>query len=162
MGCIFLICLIVCLDQVSKVAARTFFMEGDMRPLIPGFLSLTYFKNEGVAFSILSGHRVIILVIGIFALALISLLFFLFGRQNMLAKLALSMILGGGVGNMIDRFFRGQVTDMIKISFFPPIFNIADVFVVVGCLLLLLALLRSTTTTKKAKAGEKKETEGDA
>lgn len=112
--------------------------------LIPNFLSLTYTSNNGIAFSLLSGSRLIIILS---SLILVVVLFYLLkndylskGRDNNLLDIAYGVLFGGILGNLIDRVIRGYVIDYVSIKIFNyyfPIFNLADVFITIGVVLLL-------------------------
>ena len=131
--------LVFALDRVTKILAPKIPAEGTV--LIPGVLGLQYTQNKGIAFSWLSG---IPWLLGVLSLVL-SIAGFLFLRGKTLPNLAwigLMMMLGGATGNMIDRFFAGYVTDMIEFLFVHfAIFNIADMFLCIGCALVILRIL---------------------
>ncbi len=131
---------IVLLDQLSKIAVRSFMTEGQSISIIDGFFSITYYNNTGVAFSFLAGHRIIVTIVQVIALVVVALFIYFMKGKGGLFEISLAMILGGGIGNLIDRLVFGKVTDMISFSIFPPVFNIADIGVTVGCMLLLLDL----------------------
>ena len=131
----------VLLDQISKILVRTLMFEGQTIPLIPGFLSLAYYNNSGIAFSFLSGHRIIVTALQIVALLAVAVFLFKTKGKRRLYDFSLAIILGGGIGNVIDRVIFGKVTDMISFSIFPPVFNVADIGVTVGCALLILDII---------------------
>ena len=126
------------LDQAVKLLsqhlARTL-------TLIPGVLAFTYAENTGMAFSLLSGRS---WLLGIASL-LVILLGWLFLRRYRLGKLpacAAMLMLGGALGNMIDRLLRGYVVDMFEVLLFRfAIFNVADAALTVGCILMAASLL---------------------
>ena len=139
---------VVVLDRVSKMLAPRISPEGV--PLIPGVIGLRYAENTGAAFSLLSGQP---WILGIVSLVIIAGAFLALRGKKIrpLARTGLMMMLGGAVGNMIDRFFAGFVTDMIEFLFVRfAVFNVADVFLCVGCGLTALALL----LPEREKAGE--------
>ena len=114
-----LLAVLIGLDQALKYWTVTHLALGESAELIPGFLQLTRLHNYGAAWSSLSGKVVVMLV------------------RHPLGVTAGLFLLGGGLGNMIDRVLRGYVVDMLDISplFDYPIFNLADCFVVVGAVL---------------------------
>jgi signal peptidase II len=119
-------------------------VEGSMRvgqsiALIPGFLNLTYIKNDGGAFGILGGSRTLLLVGSAVAVAVV-LWMLLSGKPTRLATSGCGLILGGAAGNLLDRLGSGEVTDYVHFSFWY-IFNAADTAIVVGVGLLLLSAL---------------------
>lgn len=130
--------LVLILDQISKLAARQL---RSAITLIPGVLGLKYAENTGMAFSLLAGKP---WLLGILSGVLI-LLGYGFLRRYRLgtpAAVAAMLMLGGAVGNMIDRLFTGYVVDMIEVLFVDfAIFNIADAALTVGCALMAWSLL---------------------
>ena len=120
-------------------------VEGSMRvgqsiSLVPGLLDLTYIKNDGGAFGILGGSRLILLA-GSSIAVVVVLWLLLSGKPTRLATLGCGLILGGAAGNLLDRLGSGEVTDYVHFSFWY-IFNAADAAIVLGVCLLLLSSLR--------------------
>ena len=136
---------IVGVDQLTKYLTVTYVAARGTVPFIPNFLSFTYARNEGAAWSILQGQMWLFLLI--FALMTILILVEYFKKPMPFTKLerwCIAAIYGGGLGNTLDRIFRsqGEVVDMIKTEFMDfPIFNVADCFITCGCILLLVHLL---------------------
>ena len=131
--------------------------------LIPGVVGLQHVQNKGIAFSWLSGTP---WLPGLLSLVLIV-AGFLFLRGKKLPDLTwigLMMMLGGATGNMIDRFFAGYVTDMIEFLFVRfAIFNIADMFLCIGCALIILRILfGKDKPAETEKTGNEKTDEGKA
>lgn len=126
--------LAVALDQISKYAATQFLQGKPSVVVIDGAFSLTYATNRGAAFSMLSDHRWVFLSLSAIAIVAILVVIWIFRRAHALFGVALGMILGGGVGNMIDRVAQGEVVDFIHVTFIDfPIFNVADCFITIGC-----------------------------
>lgn len=126
--------LAVALDQISKYAATQFLQGKPSVVVIDGALSLTYATNRGAAFSMLSDHRWVFLSLSAIAIVAILAVIWIFRRSHALFGIALGMILGGGVGNMIDRVAQGEVVDFIHVTFIDfPVFNVADCFITIGC-----------------------------
>lgn len=152
-----ILCLIITaaaalLDQITKLLVVQNIAPGTFAPGLKGVFRLTYIENKGAAFGILSEHRWIFMVLS--AIAIAAILFFLWKEKpkSLLVQLSLGMILGGGIGNMIDRVFRGAVVDFIDLEFMRfYVFNVADSFVCVGCALLILYLILSEIQEKKKK-----------
>lgn len=114
--------------------------------LIPKFLYFTYVKNTGGAWSIFSNNTWILLAVGI--VCIIGLGYYIYKRENfsLLEVIYLGLIIGGILGNFVDRVFRGGVVDYIGFifgSYYFPVFNIADICIVCGGVLLLIDSLRS-------------------
>jgi len=126
-------------DQAIKSMVEGSMQVGESITLVPGFLSLTYIKNDGGAFGILGGSQMILLV-GSTVAVVVVLWMLLSGRPSMLTMLGCGLILGGAAGNLLDRLSSGEVTDYIHFSFWY-IFNAADAAIVVGVGLLLLSAL---------------------
>ena len=109
--------------------------------LIPGVFHLTYVENKGAAFGMLADHRWVFIVIS--TVAIIALVAYLFIKKphDKLLCISLALIAGGGIGNMIDRIFRGFVVDMIDVACIRfYVFNVADSAVCIGCGLLTFAI----------------------
>jgi signal peptidase II len=132
-------------------------VEGSMRvgqsiSLVPGLLDLTYIKNDGGAFGILGGSRLLLLAGS--AVAVVVVLWLLFsGRPTRLATVGCGLILGGAAGNLLDRLGSGKVTDYVHFSFWY-IFNAADAAIVVGVGLLLLSALRPEPVSRRPAIDE--------
>ena len=130
-----IICLIT-IDQLVKIAVINNIYNFSIT-IIDGILNLTYVENTGGAFGVGSNNTFIIIIINVFSLILITK--FILSRKNEISQymiIGLGLILAGGIGNLIDRILRGFVIDYIDIN--PlieyPVFNIADICVVIGCL----------------------------
>jgi signal peptidase II len=143
---------IVLLDQATKLAIERVFDYGDVRP-ITGFFNLVLTYNKGAAFSFLAGasgwQKHFLTTIGIVASLFILYLLARHGTQK-LFSLALALILGGAVGNVIDRIAHGHVIDFLDFhwrGWHWPAFNVADSAIVCGAALLILdELLRVRRT----------------
>ena len=127
-------------DQGIKSLVEGTMRVGQSIALVPGFLNLTYIKNDGGAFGILGGSRTLLLVGSAVAVAVV-LWMLLSGKPTRLATSGCGLILGGAAGNLLDRLGSGEVTDYVHFSFWY-IFNAADTAIVVGVGLLLLSALR--------------------
>lgn len=137
--------LVVILDQITKVLAAKFLtaLPGATFSLWPGVFHLTYTENRGAAFGMLQNARWFFIITTIIACG--AILWFLLkerGKVHLLMRITLALILGGALGNLIDRVLLGYVRDMfyaVIINF--AIFNVADSAVSVGCVLLFIDLL---------------------
>ena len=142
----------IALDQLTKWLAVTFLLPIDTVPIIKDALHLTYAENPGAAFGMLANNRWVFLIIS--TVAILAMAFYLFSglSEGRLAGIALSMLIAGGIGNMIDRLALGYVVDFIDFRLIDfAIFNGADSFVCVGAGLLILALLRDIIREGKEK-----------
>ncbi|HEV2813617.1 MAG TPA: signal peptidase II [Solirubrobacteraceae bacterium] len=130
---------VVLVDQVTKKLVRDGITPGDEDPILPA-LKLVHVKNEGVAFGIEAGGKTI--VIALIALALLALvLYFARHTARPLIWLPTGLLMGGALGNIVDRIRDGAVTDFLKIPAWPA-FNVADVAITAGVLALVLVLER--------------------
>lgn len=135
---------LILLDQGTKLWAL-----GSLKPiqnmtLVEGFLDLTFVENRGVAFGMFSGQRWFILVLtGLIAGVLVYFYRTLPKKAEYIpVRAALLLVLSGAIGNIIDRVFRGYVVDFFEFTFFDwPVFNVADIYVVVGVILLIFLIL---------------------
>lgn len=140
-----LVVFVVALDQVTKHWVRANILPLEVIPLF-GSVSLCHVCNPGSAFGILARQSVLITLAAIAGLAAILLLFRYFRRSDKLGSVALALVFGGAVGNLIDRFRFGCVTDFIDVrlwgDFHWPAFNVADSAITVGIIALLAFMFR--------------------
>lgn len=142
MGEILLAAVIVLADQLSKTAAVDLAARQGSTVLIPGLIGLTCTYNTGASWGILAGKTAFLLVLTALVCAAIFVALLLRRPKNRLSRLALAMVLGGAVGNALDRLADGFVTDMIETLFMDfPIFNVADCFITVGGILFCLSVI---------------------
>lgn len=127
---------------------------GESREFIDGFLDISYIHNTGGAWGILSGYTWVLLSLSIVVILICITLLIKTGAQNKLLFWAVTLVVTGGAGNLIDRIFRGgKVVDFLHFEFYPtfPVFNIADIAVVVGAGLLILYYILDTAKEYKNK-----------
>ena len=120
---------VVLLDQFTKQWIRSVFIYGESRPVIDGFFNLTYVRNDGAAWNILSGHGIVLILISIAVLALLIIYRRSFLTEQLLHRILFGLMIGGIVGNLIDRIRFGWVTDFLDFQFGTyhyPSFNVAD------------------------------------
>ncbi len=128
----------VILDIVSKYLTVEYLKPVGTYKLIDGVFQLTYRENTGAAFSILEGKRIFFLIITTVLVLFIAYLLCANIVQNRIACYALSAIVGGGIGNMIDRAVNGYVVDMFDFCLINfAVFNVADIFITCGSILFL-------------------------
>ena len=139
---IFLFSLIfVVLDFVVKIIINNNIALYDSINIIPNFFSITYVRNTGAAFSIMENNRVLFIIIAIIALILIYKYLIMNKVIDRYLMISYSMLVGGIIGNMIDRVIYGYVIDYLSFNIFGynfPIFNLADTFIVISIIMLLL------------------------
>lgn len=145
---------VLVLDQGTKQVALLAFKTGERLPVIPGFFDLTLLFNKGAAFSFLADaagwQRWFFISVGIIAAMVIVWLLSRHGNQRLFAW-ALSLILGGAVGNVLDRVVRGEVVDFILLYYerwYWPAFNIADSAITIGAALLIFDEIRRVRRTR--------------
>ena len=154
--------LIVCLTLLDQ-AAKSFISINPSAyanlEVIRGFFYITYVKNTGAAWSMLSGQRVFLSMIS--AAAAVGMLVMLHktvSKKQKLTSISLALMIAGAIGNLIDRLMLGYVRDFLNFYIFGydfPVFNVADICLTVGvCLLILAALFESDGTEKKQKEAE--------
>ncbi len=153
---------VVLLDQITKIFARIYLKPVQSVAVISDFFRLTYVENPGIAFGIRVDNKVFFTVLSI--AAVIVLFYYLIKlREDFSLRLAFAVILGGAVGNLIDRFLFGKVTDFFDFEFFDvhlpsfkflffnfqgyhmnrwPVFNVADMAVSLGMLFIIIHALR--------------------
>ena len=133
--------LLVAADQGIKAWATAQLMPVGVMAVLPGIVELRYILNDGMAFSMLAGKQGIL--IGVTSLMLIGVLVWLVrGDMPLLERLSWTLVLGGGIGNLIDRVLNGVVVDYINVLFMHfAVFNFADICVCCGVGLLILSIL---------------------
>ena len=145
---------LVVIDQVIKYFIVQGLAPNGSVSVINGLFSLTYVENRGVAFGMFQNHVwVFTIITGVFIGAFIWLIV----SKKFAGKLfwtSAALMIGGGIGNLIDRIFRGFVVDYLSLSFFPPVCNFADYCITAGAVLLVIMLLLMTgKDVKGSKSG---------
>ena len=158
---IIVIVALVGVDQVTKLMASSLLADGESVNVISGIFRFTYVENRGAAFGMLSEHRWVFLIIS--SVAIVAMLIYLwkFRPDSVWGCVAISMIIAGGIGNMIDRVVLGYVIDFLDFCAFPEIwpwvFNFADACVCVGGGILAVYLIISMVEEAKAEKAKKAE-----
>lgn len=129
--------LVLALDQGTKALVRSSIVPGEQRDVI-GPLSFVNVHNRGVAFGFLGGGGALVLVVVLAALALLV-VYFARHADRPLLWLPTGLVLGGALGNLIDRVHQGHVTDFIRFPHWPA-FNVADIAITCGVVALVLVL----------------------
>lgn len=133
---------LIVVDQVTKYFSTTMLPLNKENPVIDGFFYLTNCQNTGAAWSLFSGQVNLLAIVSLIAAIIVAV--FLFFSKYTLLSVSLGLLLSGAVGNMIDRFRLGYVNDFLDFVIFGydfPVFNIADICVVVGGMLMILAII---------------------
>lgn len=147
--------LIVALDRGVKFWIAAQFQIGETMQVIPGVIHLTRVENTGIAFGLLPNMRWIL--VGVVSVCVILLIVLLIrNRFNAFGRVSLAMILGGAIGNLIDRIWTGNVLDMFEVEFVRfAVFNVADCFVVVGGVFFVIYYIVHSVRTDKAASARR-------
>ena len=153
-------------DIAGKYAAVTCLGVGESVPVIKGVLNFTYVENRGMAFGMLAEHREIFMVLSSLLIAVIVVFLFIMRKScGKFLKITCGLILGGGIGNMIDRFRLGYVIDFIDVRLFGRlwtwVFNIADMCVCIGVFMLAVYLLADSRKSRRTAETQNEEERAD-
>ncbi len=146
--------LVLCADQFTKVYVQNHFEMAKSYDFLPGLIDITYIHNDGGAWGMLGGYTWLLLSVTIVVMLVCIALLLKYGAKDKLMFWAIVLVLSGGIGNMIDRIFRGgKVIDFLHFEFWPtfPVFNIADCAIVVGAGLLMLYFFKGIIDEEKQK-----------
>ena len=135
----------VLIDQITKLIITSKIELNKSVILIDNFFNLTYVRNDGAAWSILSGNRIFLILISVATIFLIYKYFIKDKKIQKIETLTYGLLLGGITGNLIDRLIRGYVIDFFDFLIFGynfPIFNFADIFIVVSVFLIIVETFR--------------------
>jgi signal peptidase II len=143
--------IVLVVDQITKYLISIKVAEGSTIEVIPRFLYFMNIKNTGAAFGMFQSYTKILTIVSLVAIFLIIILKVMLNLEYVFYNISLGFILGGALGNLVDRYFIGEVTDWISFSFFGPIFNIADSFIVIGFILIIILILREYLKQGKTK-----------
>lgn len=142
------------IDQISKILVLNNLYQNSIE-IIPNILSFTYVENKGASFGIGQNFTTLFIVLNI--ILIIFLLYYVIKNKNKFnnyIKLAYLSIISGGLGNLADRMIRGFVVDFIDVNkiFEWPMFNIADIYIVLGCWGVILSIIISEKENKPEKS----------
>lgn len=147
---------VVLADQITKILAATYLDPNQPTVLIKGVFRFTYVENRGAAFGMLDDARWVFMVLSTVAIVAICYYLFRYRPQNKMLMVSLSLVAGGGIGNMIDRVRLGYVIDFFDFYAFPKIwiwvFNVADACVCVAAGMLIIYLFLDLLKEKKQAA----------
>ena len=145
--------LILIIDQISKSLIEIFFKLNESVMVIKNFFYITVVHNTGGAWSIFSNHSYLFIIASIVAIVL--LIKFMFGfKNNLRNSIAFASLFGGIFSNLADRLFLGYVRDFLDFKIFGydyPIFNIADIAIVIGVILLIIAVIKGEDKYDKSR-----------
>lgn len=133
---------VIIIDQFTKWLTVAFLKPIGYLPLWQDVLHLTYVENTGAAFGLLKNHRWVFMIVSTIAIIAMIVFMVLNRSHSVLFNLSIGMIIGGGIGNMIDRIVNGFVVDFIDFTLINfAVFNGADSFVCIGAVLLFIYIL---------------------
>ncbi|MFL5733800.1 MAG: signal peptidase II [Chloroflexia bacterium] len=146
--------LVFALDQATKAWIATNMVNHGVRPIIAGMVRLRYTENTGAAFGLFQGGTLALSIAAAAIIAVIVLSITRMGSGNPLLMLGLALVLGGAIGNLVDRVRLGYVVDFVEVTalradfsgtvYTFPVFNVADSAITVGVILIMAALLFGT------------------
>ncbi|MCU9612178.1 signal peptidase II [Caldibacillus lycopersici] len=146
--------LIIGIDQLTKWLIVAKMQYGESITIIEDFLYITSHRNQGAAWGILQGQMWFFYLITVLVIGFLIYYLQKHGKGKPLFSIAIALMLGGAIGNFIDRLFRKEVVDFINVYIFNydfPIFNVADSALVVGVTLLIIQMLLEERKSKKEK-----------
>lgn len=147
--------IVLAADQFTKFFVSNNFEMAKSYKFLPGLIDITYIHNDGAAWGMLGGYTWLLLSITIVVMLAVIALLLKWGLRDKVIFWSAMLILSGGVGNMIDRIFRGgNVIDFLHFEFWPtfPVFNIADCAICVGAGLIILSLFKSIIDEQRQKS----------
>lgn len=139
---IFIVFVLVAIDQIVKKLCVMYL--ADPVTLIPHFIELMYLENRGAAFGIMQDVKVFLIILPIIIICGLIVYYIKLGdtKYDKITKYALLLVISGAIGNLIDRVANGYVVDMLHFTFFEfPVFNVADMYVVIGTIILVLVTI---------------------
>jgi len=145
----FFVSAIVFTDQLTKLFVRKNLGLGESVPIIRNFLNITRVQNRGAAFGLIPDQHLLLFFVTV--LVIIVIYFWVRRLTQTSVRIALGLILGGAIGNLLDRMFVGTVTDFLDFHIWP-VFNVADSAIVVGAVILVWVSFFSQSKYLNSKA----------
>lgn len=143
------------IDRFIKYLVISHMDEGESFNIIKNFFSVTYVKNDGAAFSILSSHTFVLIILSIAVLIYLS-IYIIRNDLKKVEKISYGMIFGGILGNLYDRIIYGSVIDFLDFNLFGinwPIFNFADICIVLSMGLIIIEMVKGEMHELKSRRG---------
>ena len=134
------------IDQLSKLFVLRYIKPEDTIPLLKGIFHLTYCENRGAAFGILQGRFGLLFITTLLVIIAATVYMIKKRPQSLTLTTSVTLLIGGAIGNLIDRLFRNEVVDFLGFDFGSyafPRFNVADICITCGCILLVIIVLFS-------------------
>ena len=142
------------IDQIIKFFVSSKMILNESIILINNFLNLTYVQNKGAAFSLFSGNRIFLIMVGVFALIIFIYYISKLDKIKEIDVFTYSLFLGGLLGNLLDRIIYGYVIDYIGVNISQyrfPIFNFADICIVVSIILIIIDMIKEYYGTNNSR-----------
>jgi signal peptidase II len=143
------------LDQLTKALVIFRFPKDGSVAIIPGFFDLYHAHNQGAAFGLFRGNPILFfLIVNLLAIGFIIYYFVKLDRGNLLLAAALSLIMGGALGNLLDRLRHGFVVDFLRFyvnDYSWPTFNVADIAIVIGVVIFALDIIRTEIHLRRSQ-----------
>ncbi len=146
--------IVLIIDQFTKILVTANLAEQKAYEIIKNFFSLYYVKNTGAAFSILQNQSFILIILSLIILIVLNNYITILVKSSKLESLSLGLVLGGIIGNLIDRLLYSSVIDFLSFNLFGysfPVFNIADCAIVIGVILFVVASMLDNFSEKETK-----------
>lgn len=146
--------ILIVLDQLIKYVIANNLELNETKEIIHNFFSITYVQNFGAAWSMFNGYVFILVIVSFLALCFIYMLFIHNKNLNKMECITYSLLIGGIIGNLIDRVFLGYVIDYLSFNIFGymfPVFNLADICIVLSVIFLIIMCVLEEITCKKLK-----------
>lgn len=150
--------IVLVFDQILKFIIRSKLVLNETINVIANFFNITYVENDGAAWNILSGNKIILILIALLVLFFIFYYFIFNKKLNKIEVIAYSLFIGGLLGNLWDRIFIGRVIDYLDFKIFGynfPVFNLADICIVLGVLIIIINEIRGEINGKNNSNGRK-------
>ena len=144
-------------DQLSKAAVRASIQPGESIPVVDGLFHLTHVRNTGAAFGLIPGGQAVFIAVAVLVLLGVAVYAWRAPMVTRTAAIALGLVAGGAIGNLIDRVDTGRVTDFLDFQVWP-VFNVADSAIFVGT----GALVLWTLLASRDEIGDRSDTVADA
>jgi len=134
--------IIITIDQVTKYLVNTKISLNSSLEIIPGIIFISHVKNSGAAFGVFQNRTNILIIISVIAIILIIILKIKLNLDSIFYNISLGFILGGAIGNLIDRIIFGEVIDFLHLRYFA-VFNVADSFICIGFGIVIILILKN-------------------
>ena len=143
------VCVLIA-DQITKYLIIQNIPENGSIEIIRGLLYITHVKNTGASFGLFQNYTRVLIIVSSVAIVLIILLKIILRLDFAFYNVSLGFVLGGALGNLIDRYYMGEVTDFINLSFLP-VFNVADTSIIIGFCLIIILLFKEYFKKEKTR-----------